>query len=93
MTAHAPLPSVAVFGLGIIGSRAADHIAKAGHPLRTWSRSPRERSDFEANAATAAGEADVIALYLKDVPAVYSSGWYDPFAASASEYHQLQAAA
>jgi 3-hydroxyisobutyrate dehydrogenase-like beta-hydroxyacid dehydrogenase len=64
------LPSVAVFGLGIIGSRAADHVAAAGYPLRTWSRSFREREDFEADPLAAAASADLMALYLKDVPAV-----------------------
>ncbi|MED5418731.1 MAG: NAD(P)-dependent oxidoreductase [Verrucomicrobiota bacterium] len=64
------LPSVAVFGLGIIGSRAADHIAAAGYPLTTWSRSPRERTDFETDPSTAARNADIVACYLKDVPAV-----------------------
>ncbi|MFP6879381.1 MAG: NAD(P)-dependent oxidoreductase [Roseibacillus sp.] len=64
------LPSVAVYGLGIIGSRAADHIAAAGYPLRTWSRSPRERDDFEAGPVAAAASAEIIALYLKDVSAV-----------------------
>lgn len=70
MSDTSDLPSVAVFGLGIIGSRAADHIAAAGYPLRTWSRSPRERDDFETDPAVAAESADLIALYLKDVPAV-----------------------
>ena len=70
MSKQEALPSVAVFGLGIIGSRAAEHIAAAGYPLRTWSRKPRERGDFEADAATASSSADIIAIYLKDVPAV-----------------------
>jgi 3-hydroxyisobutyrate dehydrogenase-like beta-hydroxyacid dehydrogenase len=64
------LPPVTVFGLGIIGSRAADHLATEGYPLRTWSRSARERDDFEADPLAAASSADLIALYLKDVPAV-----------------------
>ncbi len=66
------LPSVAVFGLGIIGSRAADHIAAAGYPVTTWSRSPRERTDFETDPSAAARNADIVACYLKDVPAVRS---------------------
>lgn len=64
------LPAVAVFGLGIIGAQAADHIARAGYPLRTWSRNPRERDDFEPDPAAAAASADIVALYLKDAPAV-----------------------
>ncbi|MCH2062810.1 MAG: NAD(P)-dependent oxidoreductase [Roseibacillus sp.] len=70
MSDPSSLPSVAVFGLGIIGSRAADHIAAAGYPVTTWSRSPRERMDFEADPATAAGNAQILVCYLKDVPAV-----------------------
>ena len=54
------LTSVAVYGLGIIGSRAADHIAAAGYPLRTWSRSPRERDDFEADPVAAAAAAGLL---------------------------------
>jgi 3-hydroxyisobutyrate dehydrogenase-like beta-hydroxyacid dehydrogenase len=65
-----PLPAVAVFGLGIIGSQAADHIAAAGYALRTWSRAPRDRPDFEADPAAAAAAADILAIYLKDAPAV-----------------------
>lgn len=70
MTDSSPLPSVTVYGLGIIGAQAADHIAAAGYPLTTWSRSPRDRADFKADAAGAASSAKIIALYLKDVPAV-----------------------
>ncbi len=65
-----PLPAIAVFGQGIIGSRAADHIVAAGYPTKTWSRSPRERSDFEADPVAAARGAAIVAIYLKDVPAV-----------------------
>lgn len=70
MSAQDPLPSVAVLGLGIIGSRAAGLIAEAGYPLRTWSRRPRDRDDFETDPAAAAAAAEIIALYLKDAPAV-----------------------
>ena len=65
-----PLPSVAVYGLGIIGSRAADHISAAGYPVRTWSRAARDREDFEPVASAAAAAADILVFYLKDVPAV-----------------------
>ena len=64
------LPQVAVFGLGIIGSRAADHIASAGYPITTWSRTPRDRADFESDPLNVARNADIIACYLKDVTAV-----------------------
>lgn len=70
MSEPTPLPAVALFGLGIIGAQAADRIAAAGYPLRTWSRHPRERRDFESDPAKASASADVIAIYLKDGPAV-----------------------
>ena len=70
MSDPSSLPSVAVLGLGIIGSRAADHIAAAGYPVTTWSRSPRERVDFEPDPSKAADNAEIIACYLKDVPAL-----------------------
>ena len=61
---------VALFGLGIIGSRAADHLSKAGYGLRTWNRTPKDRADYEPDAALAAGAADILCFYLKDVAAV-----------------------
>ena len=61
---------VAVFGLGIIGSRAANHIARAGYQVRTWNRTPKNRPDYEVEAAVAAEGADILCFYLKDVPAV-----------------------
>ncbi len=69
-TRFSPLPSIAVFGQGIIGCRAADHIAAAGYPIKTWSRTPRDRADFESDPLAAAREADIVSIYLKDVPAV-----------------------
>ena len=70
MSHEPPLPSVAVFGLGIIGSQAADRIGAAGYPLRTWSRNSRDRVDFEAEPGNAAAQSDLLAIYLKDAPAV-----------------------
>lgn len=64
-----PTP-LALLGLGIIGARVADHLSSEGYPLSTWSRSPRERPDFLADPSEAAGQAEVILLYLKDAPAV-----------------------
>ena len=70
MNHHPPLPTVAILGLGIIGSQAASHIAAAGYPSVTWSRSRRERPDFEPDAGVAADKAEIIVCYLKDVKAV-----------------------
>ena len=70
MNQSQPLPTVAIFGLGIIGSQAADHIAAEGYPSITWSRNTRDRSDYEPVPKVAADKADIIACYLKDVEAV-----------------------
>ena len=70
MNQSQPLPTVAIFGLGIIGSQAADHIAAEGYPPITWSRNTRDRSDYEPDPKVAADKADIIACYLKDVEAV-----------------------
>ena len=70
MNQSQPLPTVAIFGLGIIGSQAADHIAEGGYPSITWSRNTRDRSDYEPDPKVAADKADIIACYLKDVEAV-----------------------
>lgn len=72
MSDSSSLPSVAVFGLGIIGSRAAGHLRAAGHPVSTWNRTPKARPDSREDPRTAADEADILALYLKDAPAVRS---------------------
>jgi len=64
------LPTVAIFGLGIIGSQAANHITGGGYPSITWSRNPRDRSDYEPDPKEAAEKADIIVCYLKDVEAV-----------------------
>lgn len=62
--------ALAIFGLGIIGSRAADLLALASHPLGTWSRTIRDRSDFVQDATNLADRSDVILFFLKDAPAV-----------------------
>lgn len=63
---------MAVFGLGIIGSRAADHLDASGYSVRSWNRTPKERPDFEPDALAAAHRSEILAFYLKDVPAVRS---------------------
>jgi len=70
MPAHPSAPSIAVFGLGIIGSRVADLLVAAGHKVGTWSRSPRPRPDFQSDPAALAERSHVLLCFLKDVPAV-----------------------
>ncbi|MBT8044513.1 MAG: NAD(P)-dependent oxidoreductase, partial [Verrucomicrobiae bacterium] len=62
--------TIAVFGLGIIGSRAADCLHKAGHQVRTWNRTPKERADSVRIPVEATQCADFLAFYLKDGAAV-----------------------
>lgn len=64
------LPRVALFGLGIIGSRAADRLSAAGAPLVTWNRTPRPRPDSVSSPEDAARAAELLCLYLKDGQAV-----------------------
>lgn len=70
MTPPTKTPSLAVYGLGIIGSRVADLLSAASYPLGTWSRSSRSRPDFDDDAAALADRSEVILFFLKDAPAV-----------------------
>jgi len=57
---------VAVFGLGIIGSRCAANLTKAGYDVVTWNRTPKGGVTDVASPAEAAAKAKVLAFYLKD---------------------------
>ena len=59
-----------LLGLGIIGSRSADQLLAAGHPLKTWNRTPKDRPDSVEDPVAAAGESEVIISYLRDETAV-----------------------
>ncbi len=58
--------SISVFGLGIIGSRCADNLTKAGYQVTTWNRNPKNRMDEASSAIEAANNSEHLALYLKD---------------------------
>lgn len=63
--------NIAVLGLGIIGSRAASNLARAGiGPVQTWNRTPKGSPGESASVAEAVAEADLVFLYLKDSLAV-----------------------
>lgn len=62
--------TVAVLGLGIIGSRAADCLTNAGFRVHTWNRTPKGRADSTPTALQAVAESTVVSLYLKDRAAV-----------------------
>lgn len=56
---------ISVFGLGIIGSRSADNLAKAGYEVTTWNRTPKDRADSVATPAEASAST-TLCFYLKD---------------------------
>lgn len=60
------LPSVAIYGLGIIGSRCADQLIGNGNTVQTWNRTPKPREDSFPDPASAAKGADFLCFYLKD---------------------------
>ncbi|MCW1887253.1 NAD(P)-dependent oxidoreductase [Luteolibacter flavescens] len=62
--------TIAVLGLGIIGSRAASNLEKAGRRVRTWNRTPKGLPTEAASVEDAIADADLVLLYLKDAPAV-----------------------
>ncbi len=61
---------VAVLGLGIIGSRCADNLVKAGWQVASWNRTPKGTPQEVASAAEAIADAAIVSIYLKDSPAV-----------------------
>lgn len=63
-------PAAAVLGLGIIGSRALNHLHHAGLTCTCWSRSPRDLPGIRTTPEAAVDGAAVISIYLKDSPAV-----------------------
>lgn len=61
---------IAVLGLGIIGSRAAANLAKAGiGEVRTWNRTPKGLPGECATVEDAAADANLVLLFLKDATA------------------------
>lgn len=66
---------IAVIGLGIIGSRAAARLADGGElEISVWNRTPKGLPGEKATPEEAVAGAEVIALYLKDAPAVREIG-------------------
>jgi 3-hydroxyisobutyrate dehydrogenase len=68
---------VAFLGLGRMGVRMAAHVAKAGHPLTVWNRSPGKAGPLRDLGATEAGsvaeavaDADAVVLMLANPDAV-----------------------
>lgn len=69
---HDHLPT-AIYGLGIIGSRVAGHLAAAAVPLATWNRTPNPNSPgFEPTARAAADRSRLHQIFTRDETAVDS---------------------
>lgn len=59
-----------VIGLGIIGSRVAANLRKAGYQTWVWSRTPRPEPNFLSSAAEVAESAKNIQIFVSDGPAL-----------------------
>lgn len=57
---------LAVFGLGIIGSRCAENLQRAGHEVVVWNRTPKGLENEVGSAKDAAKGSEVLAFYVKD---------------------------
>ncbi|MBM3857519.1 MAG: NAD(P)-dependent oxidoreductase [Verrucomicrobia bacterium] len=59
-------PTVGIIGLGIIGSRVAANLRRAGFPVVVWNRTPRSEPNFLASPAEVAEVADIIQIFVQD---------------------------
>ena len=74
---NASLARIGFVGLGTMGAAMAAHLARAGHPLTVWNRSPGRAGELvalgAAEAATPselAARADVVVVCVSDTPDV-----------------------
>lgn len=62
--------NVGVLGLGIIGSRVAENLRKAGHDVFVWSRTARAVPNFLASPREVAQAAGIIQIFVRDSAAL-----------------------
>jgi len=62
--------NVGILGLGIIGSRVAENLRKAGHEVFVWSRSARPVPNFLASPREVAEAAGIIQIFVRDSAAL-----------------------
>ncbi|HVE17292.1 MAG TPA: NAD(P)-dependent oxidoreductase [Chthoniobacterales bacterium] len=62
--------AIGVIGLGIIGSRVAANLRRAGYDVWVWSRSPKSEPNFLSSAAEVAETADLLLVFVSDGPAL-----------------------
>lgn len=60
------LPPVGLIGLGIIGSRVAANLRKAGVELSVWSRTPKPEPGFLGSIAAVAANSKVVQIFVHD---------------------------
>ena len=65
--------NIGVIGLGIIGSRVAENLNKAGFDVYVWSRSARAVPNFLASPRAVAEAATVIQLFVRDDAALLAA--------------------
>jgi 3-hydroxyisobutyrate dehydrogenase-like beta-hydroxyacid dehydrogenase len=65
--------AIGVVGLGIIGSRVAANLRRAGYEVWVWNRSPKSEPNFLSSAAEVAETADIILFFVPDGPALMES--------------------
>lgn len=58
--------NVGVLGLGIIGSRVAENLRKAGHEVFVWSRSARAVPNFLSSPREVAEAAGIVQIFVRD---------------------------
>lgn len=68
--ARSTKPNAGVIGLGIIGSRVAINLRKAGFQTWVWNRSPRPEPNFLSSASEVAESAKIIQIFVSDGPAL-----------------------
>lgn len=61
---------VGLIGLGIIGSRVAANLRRAGHEVWVWNRSPKAEPNFLTSPAEVAEAADILLFFVADGPAL-----------------------
>jgi len=66
-----PKPSVGIIGLGIIGSRVAGHLRKAGFQVAAWNRTPKAEPNFLGSPAEVANAAEIVQLFVADAQSVF----------------------
>jgi len=71
--ARAAKPSAGIIGLGIIGSRAAANLRRAGFQVWIWNRSPRPEPNFLASPLEVAEAAKIIQIFVSDGAALLAT--------------------